>query len=90
MQKNFSIRISGVVQGVFFRASTKAKADELHIRGMVRNERDGSVYVEAEGDEKNLDAFIEWCRKGPVRASVERCEVEEGAWKGYSAFVVER
>lgn len=90
MQKHFSIRISGVVQGVFFRASTKAKADELHVRGRVRNERDGSVYVEAEGDEKNLDTFIQWCRKGPARASVAKCEVQEGALKGYSDFVVER
>lgn len=90
MKKHFAIRISGVVQGVFFRASTKAKADELDITGIVKNERDGSVYVEAEGEEKNLEAFIRWCRKGPARASVEKCEITEGALKEFKGFTVER
>ena len=90
MEKHFSIRISGVVQGVFFRASTKAKADELGVRGVVRNEVDGSVYVEAEGAEKDLEEFIRWCHLGPSRASVEKCEVREGSLKGFAGFVVER
>ena len=90
MQKHFSIRISGVVQGVFFRASTKAKAEELGIKGIVRNERDGSVYVEAEGDDKDLEEFIRWCQKGPARASVDNCEVNEGGFKGFCSFVVQR
>jgi acylphosphatase len=51
MKKHFNIRISGRVQGVFFRASTKAKAEELGISGFVQNEPDGSVYIEAEGEE---------------------------------------
>jgi acylphosphatase len=47
-----SIRISGKVQGVFFRASTKGKAEQYGINGFVRNEKDGSVYIEAEGRRK--------------------------------------
>ena len=90
MKKHFSIRISGVVQGVFFRASAKRKADAYGIKGYVKNERDGSVYVEAEGEEKNLEEFIRWCRTGPERASVKSCEVNEGAVKGFSDFVIER
>ena len=90
MKKHFSIRISGVVQGVFFRASTKAKADELNIKGFVRNERDGSVYAEAEGESEDLEAFIQWCRRGPARASVSTCEVSEAALTGFSEFVIER
>jgi len=47
--KHLNITVKGVVQGVFFRASTKDQADQLGICGLVRNEQDGSVYVEAEG-----------------------------------------
>jgi acylphosphatase len=90
MKKHFSIKVSGVVQGVFFRASTKAQADALDIKGLVRNEPDGSVYIEAEGDEHNLDAFVQWCRKGPPRASVEKCQIEERPAKGYGKFTIER
>ena len=90
MKKHFSIRISGLVQGVFLRASTKTKADAYCIKGYVKNERDGSVYVEAEGEDKNLEEFIRWCRTGPERASVRSCEVNEGALKGFSNFVIER
>lgn len=90
MKKHFSIRISGLVQGVFFRASTKEKADSLGITGLVRNEPDGSVYVEAEGDQVSLLKFIEWCHQGPPRARVDRCEVEEGVIKSFRKFTIER
>lgn len=90
MKKHFSIKVSGVVQGVFFRASTKAQADALDIKGLVRNEPDGTVYIEAEGDEQHVDAFVQWCQKGPPQASVERCLIQERPAKGYSKFVIER
>jgi acylphosphatase len=47
--KHINIKITGKVQGVFFRASTKAVADQIGVKGFVKNEKDGSVYVEAEG-----------------------------------------
>ena len=90
MKKHFSIKVTGVVQGVFFRASTKAQADALDIKGLVRNEPDRSVYIEAEGDDQNVQAFVQWCRKGPPRASVEKCEIQEGPAKGYSKFIIDR
>ena len=52
--KHLSIHVSGKVQGVFFRASTKEKAEEFNIKGNVRNNADGSVSIEAEGEEENL------------------------------------
>ena len=78
------------MQGVFFRASTKEKADALNISGMVRNEPDGSVYVEAEGEEENLKAFIQWCQQGPPRASVQKLDLFEGAVKNFRGFFIER
>jgi acylphosphatase len=60
-----SILVTGHVQGVFYRASTKAKADELGITGFVQNRPDGKVYIEAEGTDEELDLFKTWCSKGP-------------------------
>lgn len=90
MKKHLTISIHGVVQGVFFRASTRQKADELGITGLVKNEPDGSVYVEAEGDEKSLESFVQWCQHGPPRAEVERCDVKEEPLKNFSRFTIEQ
>jgi acylphosphatase len=90
MRKSFSIRVSGKVQGVFFRASTKEKADELNIQGVVKNESDGSVSIEAEGEENNLQVFIAWCKQGPQRAQVNRCESTEREFRNYKSFNIIR
>lgn len=90
MKKHVTLKISGVVQGVFFRASTKEKAVALNITGLVRNEPDGSVYAEAEGEEEKLMEFVAWCHHGPPRAVVKTCDVREGALKHYHRFVIER
>jgi acylphosphatase len=90
MIKHISITVKGKVQGVFFRASAKEKADEIGVLGFVRNERDGSVYIEAEGNETQLVEFISWCKQGPRMAQVERCDVKEGLITGFSGFVIQR
>jgi acylphosphatase len=90
MKKHYAIRISGLVQGVFFRASAKVVAESMRISGIVRNEPDGSVYVEAEGEEDDLRKFIEWCRHGPPHAIVERSDASEGVVKNYKNFVIAR
>ena len=90
MKKACAIQITGKVQGVFFRASTKDKADELGVKGYVRNERDGSVYVEAEAEEYVLKQFIDWCKQGPPRASVDSCTVTELGVQGFSSFEIRR
>lgn len=61
--------ISGRVQGVGFRFSTKQAADDSGVKGIVRNEPDGTVYVEAVGEEAQLNQFIEALRKGPSPAA---------------------
>ena len=90
MKKLFIIRITGLVQGVHFRASAKAKAESLNITGIVRNEPDGSVYAEAEGEEANLKKFVDWCYHGPAHAQVKKCVVNEDVLKGYTRFMIER
>ena len=90
MTKHINIKISGKVHGVFFRASAKDKAQELGIRGFVCNETDGSVYVEAEADEAELEQMISWCWTGPPRAKVDKIEVADGVVKNFKTFEVRR
>lgn len=87
--KRAQIRAQGRVQGVFFRHSAREKARELNIRGFARNEEDGSVYIEAEGEEKALEQFIAWCRIGPELAQVENIDVSySDDIKHFSDFVM--
>ncbi len=88
--KHFKIIVSGKVHGVFYRASAKEKADELGIKGFVRNERNGNVYIEAEAEEDMLYKFIKWCNMGPVRAKVNRIEAIPGEIVGFSSFEIQR
>jgi acylphosphatase len=75
------IRVSGKVQGVFFRQSTVAMAQGLGLRGWVRNLADGSVEALFEGEQATVEEAIAWCRQGPPRASVSslQCEWLTGA-----------
>jgi acylphosphatase len=69
------IKIFGRVQGVFFRSETVKKAEELGIKGWVRNETDNTVITLVQGEEAAVRAFIEWCRTGPDIAHVDNIEV---------------
>jgi len=70
--KRIEIRVFGFVQGVGFRAYTRRRALELNLKGFARNERDGSVYIVAEGEEENLIRLLEAVKKGPGKVeSVE-------------------
>jgi acylphosphatase len=86
--KSLKIIVSGRVQGVFYRASTKAVADQMGIRGIIKNKKDGSVYIEAEGDESFMDDFIDWCKYGPDDARVDDIVIEEIEVKNYRNFDV--
>ena len=88
--KHLDIVISGRVQGVFYRASSKAVADQLGIKGFARNKEDGSVFIEAEGDDFSLELFLEFCHKGSDRAAVENITVTEGEVKNYRNFEIVR
>ncbi|MFH1749918.1 MAG: acylphosphatase, partial [bacterium] len=68
--KHLNIKISGKVQGVFYRVATKNKARDLDLTGFVRNEPDDSVYIEVEGEEENLNQFIDFCKSGSDHAEV--------------------
>lgn len=82
--------VKGKVQGVFFRGSTKEMADELGIKGFVRNQLNGDVYIEAEADQTQLTEFTSWCKHGPRNAHVQSCLVEEGKVVGFTEFRIQR
>jgi len=90
MKKHFNIRVSGKVQGVFYRANTQREAIKLGLTGFVRNELNGNVYIEAEGDELQLKKLIDWCWKGPQKAVVENIHITETDLKNFSDFVIKR
>ncbi len=86
--KQWNITVTGKVQGVHFRASTKAVADQLGIKGFVVNQADGSVFLEAVGDDFALESIKEWCWEGPDNAAVENVEIVEVEPKIYQNFEV--
>lgn len=69
--KHLKIIIEGTVQGVSFRSSARREADKLGLHGFARNEPDGTVYIEVEGQEDGLDKFLLWCHEGPQDAAVK-------------------
>ncbi len=71
MTEAIHLKITGRVQGVFFRATTKEKADSLGLTGWVKNCADGSVEVFAQGEDEKLKEFVEWCGNGPSAAKVD-------------------
>lgn len=88
--KHVSIKISGKVQGVYFRASTKDIAEKFGINGFARNEKDGSVYIAAEGEDENLKQFVAWCHQGPMHAEVQHVDLKEGSVQGFTRFEIKR
>jgi acylphosphatase len=88
--RHLEITVKGKVQGVFFRASTKAVADQLGVRGYAKNEPNGDVVIAAEADDIALDMFLEWCHEGPEHAIVNSVESHEGELKNYRNFEIVR
>jgi acylphosphatase len=80
------IAVRGHVQGVWFRAAAEREAARLGVSGFARNERDGSVTVEAEGTASAVDAMVAWCRLGPPRAEVTAVDVTVVESLGSSSF----
>ena len=88
--KHIKIHVHGRVHGVFFRDSALRKANELGITGFARNDLDGSVYIEAEGEEAALGEFVNWCKDGPPMAEVREIEVEEDSeLRGFRDFRID-
>lgn len=84
-------RVTGRVQGVWYRGSTREQAEDLGLVGWVRNLPDGSVELEAEGPRDAVDTLVAWCRRGPPSARVSALDVTEiECESGESGFEIRR
>jgi acylphosphatase len=88
--KNLRLTIRGNVQGVFFRAETKKMADLLGVKGYIKNQKDGSVFVEAEGNPDAVHKLIDYCHHGPEKATVERVSIVLGELAQHTSFDILR
>jgi len=89
MKNALAITIRGRVQGVGFRFSAVNKAQQLGLKGFVKNKMDGTVYIEAEGEPKQLNEMVNWCWQGPPSASVEDVTKQEIPVRGFDRFGVQ-
>ncbi len=89
MKTHLEGKVHGKVQGVNFRDSTRDFALSRSIDGIIRNEPDGSVYLEAEGSREQLDALREWLEQGPSAADVDEIDLHEGDVRNHEGFTVQ-
>jgi len=82
------VLVSGRVQGVFFRDSTRQEAERLGLSGWVRNTEEGRVEAVFEGEPEAVRQMIEWCESGPSSADVDDVSVEQETPEGLSGFEV--
>ena len=90
MDVHQTIIVKGKVQGVYYRASAKQKANELNITGFAQNLPNGDVLIEAEGAEESLNEFTDWCRRGPASAIVSNVDISDGPVMDYLSFSIKR
>jgi acylphosphatase len=83
-----NINISGKVQRIGFRFSSMQVAVKLGVCGFIMNVDNDKVYIEAEGEEKKVEEFINWCKTGPTWAKVNQISIEKGELKNFSSFEI--
>ena len=88
--KTIRIVVSGKVQGVYFRQSTKEMAQQLGITGTVKNLSNGSVEVIATGIGQQLQLLADWCHQGPPRARVDDVQTSLLPYEQFTDFKVTR
>ena len=82
VQKRIHIFVTGRVQGVFFRQSTRVVAIKNNVNGWVCNLDDGRVEIVAEGETQNINNLVDWCKTGPANSRVDEFELSEEGFTG--------
>ena len=91
MKRRVAFRVTGRVQGVAFRATAADQAEVLGVVGWIRNDSDGSVHGEVEGEASQVDAFLAWLAKGPRGARVDELKVADATVHGvFKRFEIRR
>lgn len=82
MNKRVVLKIHGDVQGINFRYYTQEQAQKLGLAGWARNDPEGTVSIVAEGEEENLKKFVDWSRRGPSLARIDKVDISWQDYKG--------
>ncbi len=90
MLVTYSIIVSGKVQGVFYRQSTREKATTIGITGTVENLSNGEVKIIVTGTKEQIETLILWCRQGPPKAIVTTVEIAELPLQSFGQFSIKR
>jgi len=91
MLDHLNITLYGQVQGVFLRRTVQHEAERQGIAGFVRNEPDGTVYIEAEAEEEKLKKFVDWLKAGAGGGGdfqISQVETEKGTFKAFEGFEI--
>ena len=86
--KTLKIKIVGTVQGVFFRKFVKDNADEVGVKGYVRNLDGGSIEIVIEGRDEKVNEMLVQCKTGPNHSEIKEVEVEEIKHQGFEGFKI--
>ncbi len=90
MSVTYSIIVSGKVQGVFYRQSTREKAVAAGITGTVENLTSGQVKITATGTKEQIETLVNWCKQGPPKARVTTVEITELPFQSFDQFSIKR
>ena len=82
MKSGAKMVVQGTVQGIFFRQFVKGHAEDLKLRGFVRNLSNGDVEVIVEGEKENINRLLEFLKKGPEHSQIRHVEFTEKKWSG--------
>jgi len=91
MINHLNITLYGKVQGVFLRRTVEHEAERKGISGFIRNEPDGTVYIEAEGPEEILSEFVNWLKSGAGGDGdykISQVEAQKGQFKAFAGFEI--
>jgi len=88
MKVCFQVHVSGIVQGVFFRASAQQQAIDLGISGYARNLADGGVELMICGQPENIEKMLKWLQQGPENAEVETIQSKQVNIQEYNHFSI--
>ena len=90
MLVTYSIIVSGKVQGVFYRQSTREKTTTIGITGTVENLSSGQVKIIATGTREQIETLVQWCKQGPPKAIVTAVEITELPLQPFDHFSIKR
>ena len=89
-ESTFHIKVTGKVQGVYYRQTCKSTAIHIGITGTVWNNPDGSVEIYATGTPYQVEQFIIWCKTGPARCKVATVEITDAAFDNFATFSIKK